>query len=99
MFLGIAISGPVRLSSEMGFAKDSPNLAWGLRFRWVILRSRPPIADIVLQVPTVNELLYLIFKGDTLLDGMAGISVESTELVLVLLGAISMQWVKPFKNS
>ena len=65
-FLGIAVSGLARLSIEMRSAKDSLDLAMGLRFRTVILRSHPSVIDIVLQVPATDELLYLIFEGDAL---------------------------------
>ena len=65
----------------------------------VILRSRPFVVDIVLQVPETNELLYLIFKGNALLDGMVDISMESAILVLVLLGTIPSQRVRPLENS
>ena len=98
-FPGVAILGPKRLSNKMGSAKDSPNLAWGLYYRTVILRSCLPIVDIVMQVPAVNELLYLIFKGDTLFGGIVDISVESALLILVPLGAIPLQWVRPLENS
>ena len=87
-FPGVVVSGPTRLSREIGFTKDSLDLAWGLCCRTVILRSHPPVIDIVLQVPAANELLYLIFEGDALLGGMVDISVESVVLVLVPLGAI-----------
>ena len=98
-FSGLAVSGPARLSSKMGSAKDSLDLVWGLHCRMVILRSHPPVVDIVLQVLATNELLYLIFKGNALLNVMVDISVESAVLVLVPLGAISSQRVRPLKNS
>ena len=89
-FPGIAVSGPKRLSNELKPTEDSLNLAWGLHFLSVILWSRPPVIDIVLQVPATDKLLYLILQGDALLGGVADNSVESTKLVLVPLGAISM---------
>ena len=61
-FPGIEVSVPSRLSSEMGSAKGSPDLSWGLPFlRLLILLSRPLVVDVVLQVPATDELLYLIF--------------------------------------
>ena len=69
----------------MRSAKDSPDFTWGLRLRLIILWSRPSIINVVLQVLTADEFLNLILEGDALLGGMADISVESAELVLVLL--------------
>ena len=93
------VSSLAPFSSKMRSAKDSPYLVWGLYFWLVILRSHPPVIDIVLQVPVTYELLYLIFDDDALLGGMADISVGSTILVLVPLGTISLQRVRPLKNS
>ena len=47
-FPSITVLGPVRFSSEVRSIEDSPNLAWGLHFQSVILRSRPLVIDIVL---------------------------------------------------
>ena len=51
--------------------------------------SSPPVIDVILQLPVMDKFIYLILKGDALLGGMADISVESVELVLVPLGVIS----------
>ena len=47
-FSGIVVSSAPRPSSKVRFIEDCPNLVWGLHFWSVILRSRPPIIDIVL---------------------------------------------------
>ena len=47
-FLDIEVLGPSRLSSDVGSAKDSSDLAWGIHFWSVILQSHPPIIDIIL---------------------------------------------------
>ena len=54
---------------------------WGLRLGLIILWSCPSMINVVLKVPAIDEFLNLILEGDALLDGMADISVESTELV------------------
>ena len=73
----------------MRSAEDSPNLAWGLRFLSVILQSYPSIINIILEVPIMDELLYLFFEGEALLGGVTDVFVEPTVLILVLFGAIS----------
>ena len=60
-FPGIVVLGPTCLSSEIWSAKDSLDLAWGLHLWLVILRSRPSVIEVILQVPTADEFLHLIF--------------------------------------
>ena len=59
-FPGIVVSSPMRLSSEMRSARDIPDFKRGLRLCPIIMRSRPPIIDVVSQVPAIYELIYLI---------------------------------------
>ena len=66
-FPDVAVLGPMHFLSEVRFAEDSLDLEWGLHCRSIILRSRPPIIHIILQVLMLDKLLYLIFQGDTLL--------------------------------
>ena len=78
----------------MRSVEDRLDLAWGFYFRSIILRHGPSIVHVVLDVPVVNELLDLILKGDTLLNGVTGILVVPIIFVLVPLGAISAQRVR-----
>ena len=81
---------PTCLPDEVKSVEDSLDLGWGLRFLSVILLSRPPVINIILQVPAMNKLLYLIFEGDTLLGGVTDVFVTSVVLIMVSFGAISM---------
>ena len=47
----------------------------------------------------MDEIFYLIFQGNALFCSMADISVKPTILILISLGPISLQWVRPFENS
>ena len=97
-FPGIVVSGPTCLSSKMWSTKDCPDFTWGLHLWSVILWSRPPVIDVVLQVLAADKFLYLIFQGDTFLYCIVDISVKSVILVMIPLGTISPQWVKTFEN-
>ena len=79
----------MRLSNKMGSTKYSLDFMRGLYLWPIILSSHPSIVDVVLQVPMVDEFLYLILQGDALLGGMTDISVESVVLILISLEAIS----------
>ena len=98
-FLGIAVLRPMCLSSEMWFSKDGPGFSWGLCLWLIILQSRPPVIDVVLQVPVADEFFYLIFQGDALFCCMADIFVKPAILILISLRAISLQRVRLFENS
>ena len=74
---------------EMRSAEDYPDLAWGLYFRSIILWPHPSVIDVILEVPVVDELLYLVFEGDVLLSGVTDIFMETIVLVLVPFGAVS----------
>ena len=80
------VLGSTRLLGKMRFAEDRPNLAWGLCFMSIILRPRPPVIDIILEVLAMDELLY---EGDALLSGVTDIFMEPAILILVPFGAIS----------
>ena len=75
---------------EVRTAEDHPNFSWGLCFRSIILRPRPSVIHVILQVPTANELLYLIFESDVLLSGITDTFMEPAVLILVPLVAVSM---------
>ena len=47
----------------------------------------------------MNELLNLILEGDAFLNGMANIFMEPAVLVLVSLGVVSTQRVRPLEYS
>ena len=53
------------------------------------MRLRPPIIDIILEVPATDELLYLVFEGDALLSGVTDIFMEPAVLILVPFGVVS----------
>ena len=93
----VAFLCPMRLSCEMGSTEDRPNLAWGFCFRSLVLRPSPPIVDVILEVFAADELLSLILEGDTVLSGVIDILMEPKVFILVPLGAISTQWVRPLK--
>ena len=84
-FLVKAVLGPMCLSSEMWFAKDGPEFAWGLHLWSIILLFRPLVMDVVLQVPAADEIFYLIFQGEALFCCMADISVKLVILILISL--------------
>ena len=88
-FPGVAVSGLTCLFSEVWSAKDGPYFAWDFRLWSVILRSRPPVIDVVLQVPAADEFFYIIFQGDALFCCMVDIFVKLTILILISLRAIS----------
>ena len=50
-----------------------------------------PIADVVLEVSLLDELLDLILKGDAFFRGVADIPVVSVVLILVPLRVVSNQ--------
>ena len=89
-FPDIAILGPTRLPNKIRSIKDRLDLAWGLWFGPVILRSHPPVIDIILEVPATDELLYLVFERDALLSGMNDIFMELVVLIMIPFGAMSM---------
>ena len=89
-FSDATVLGPACLLDEVGFIEDSLDLTRGLHFWSVILWSRPPIVDIDLKVPEKDKLFYLILQGDTLLSGVADVSMRSTKLVLVPFESISI---------
>ena len=88
-FPSVLVLGLARFSGQVRSIEDSLDLAWRVCFRLLILWSRPPIIDIVFQVPTTDKLLYLILQGDALLGGVADVSMKSAKLVLIPFGAIS----------
>ena len=69
-FLDVAVLDLTHLPGEMRSAEDRPDLTWGFHFWSVILQSCPSVINIILEVPTMDELLYLIFEGDALLSGV-----------------------------
>ena len=93
----VTILHPMRLLGEVRTVEDRPDFTWGLCFRSGILRPRPPIVNVILEAPTMNELLYLIFEGNALLSGMNDIFMEPIVLVRVPCGAVSMQRVRPLE--
>ena len=95
----VTVLDPTCLLGEVRTAKDRLDFTWGLYFRSVILRPRPPIIDVILEVPAVNELLYLIFEGDAFLSGITDIFMEPAVLVLVPLGAVFKEWVRLLDQS
>ena len=88
-FSDVAVLGPICLPSKMRFVEDHPNLVWGLRFYSVILLSCPPVIDIILKVPTTDELLYFIFEGNALLSDVTNDFVEPAVFILVPFEAFS----------
>ena len=93
----VTVLRPTCFLGEIGSAKERLDLAWGFGFRSIILRPNPPIVDVVLEVPAVNELIDLILGGDALLSGMTNVFVESAAFVLVPLGTVSTQRVRPLE--
>ena len=89
-FPDIAVLGPTHLPDEMRSTKDRLDLTWGLRFWSIVLRSCPPVINVILKVPATNKLLYLIFKDDALLGGLIDAFMEPAVLILVPFGAVSM---------
>ena len=61
------------------------------------MRPYFPVVDVILEVFVVNDLLNLIFEGNALFSGMTDVFVEPVVLVLVPLGVVSMQWVRPLE--
>ena len=47
---------PKCFPSEIRPTKDCPDLALGFCFRYLVLRPGPPIINVVLEIPAVNEL-------------------------------------------
>ena len=93
----VTFLGPTHFSIEVRSTEDRPNFAWGFCFRSIILQPSPPIVDVILEVLAVNKLLDLILEGDTFLSRVTDVLVVPTVFVLVLLGAVSTQWVKLFE--
>ena len=85
----IMVLRPTSLPGEVRTTKDRPDLAWRFFFTSVILWPRPPVVDVVLEVPATNELFNLVFEGETLFSGVTNIFMEPAILVLVPLGAVS----------
>ena len=79
--------------------KICSNYVWGLSLRGVILRPSPSTTDIILEVPTTDELFNFILKCDTLLHGVTNVLVVSTIFALVSLGAVSTQRVRLLEHS
>ena len=86
---GVMVSCPTHLLREMRSAEDRPDLAWGLYFRFAILWPCHSVVDVILEVLTTNELLYLILEGDALLSGVTDIFMEPTVIVMVPFRAVS----------
>ena len=88
---------PTRFSCEVRSAEDCPDFAWAFYLRSIILQPCLLVANVVLEVPTVDEFLDLILKCDALLSGVIDILVVSVAFVLILLGAVSTQRVRLFE--
>ena len=86
----VTIWCPTCLPGKVRSTEDHPDLTWGFCLKSVILWSCPPVINIMLEVPTANELLDLILEGDALLSGMTNVLVEPTVLILLPLGEVSM---------
>ena len=84
----VTVLHPMRLPGKIR-TEDRPDLAWGLCFRSVILWPCHPVIDVILEVPTMNELLYLVLEGDSLLNRMIDIFMEPAVLILVPLKVVS----------
>ena len=89
----------MRFTGKIRSPKDCPDFVWGLRLRGVILQPSPSAIDIILEVLAADELFNFILKRDTLLCGVTNVFVVSTIFVLILLGTVSMQRVRPFEHS
>ena len=95
----VTLLQPTRFPGEVRTVEDRPDFAWGLCFRYIILQSFPLVIDVILELPTTNELLNLVFEGDALLGGVTDVFMEPTVLVLVPFGVVSMQRVRPLEYS
>ena len=83
-----------RFSGEVRFVEDHPNFVWRLYLRCIILRPGPPVVNVVLEVPMVDELLNFILKRNAFFYGVTNVLMVSTIFILIHLGAISTQRVR-----
>ena len=78
-------------SSKVRSVEDRPNFVWGFCFKSVVLRPGPPVVDVILEVPAMNELLDLILEGDAFLSCVTDVLMVPTVFVLAPLKAVSIQ--------
>ena len=97
-FPDLSFLGPVRFSVKMGLAEYGPNLMRRFYLWHIVLWFRPSSTNIILKVPTADELFNFIFQHDTLLYSVTNILVVSAVLILVSFLAVSMQWVRSLEN-
>ena len=90
---------PTHFSGEVRSTKDRPDLVWGLYLRCIILRPGPPVVNVVLEAPTTNELLDFILEHNALFRGVTNVLMVSTIFILIPLGTVSTQRVRPLEYS
>ena len=90
---------PMCFSSEVRPAEDRPDLMWGHSLKCIVLWPGPPIVDVVLEVPAMDEFLNFILECNALFSGVTDIFMVLTIFIMIPLGAISMQRVKSFEYS
>ena len=88
---------PMRFSCEVKSAEDRLDFAWGLYLRSIILLTGPPIVNVILEVPMVDEFLDLILEHDALLSGVTDVLMELAVFVLIPLRVVSTQQVRPLE--
>ena len=84
-------------SAEVRFVEDRPDFMWGLCLKCIILRPGPPVVNVVLEVPAVDEFLDLIFECNALFSSVTDVLVVSTKFTLIHFRAVSTQWVRPLE--
>ena len=83
------------LSNNVWSTEDGPNFARRFCLVLVIMRLVFFVMDVLLEVPITDEFFDLILEHATLLCGVADILVTPTIFILIIFGAVSLQWVRP----
>ena len=97
--LDVSFLRPKRFSNELRSAKDRPDFVWRLCLRCIILRPGPPIVNVILEVPAMDEFLDLILECNAFFGSVTDVLVVFAIITLIPFGVVSTQWVRLLEYS
>ena len=87
-FSDVSFLRPTLFSGEVRFTEDRPDFVWGLCLKCIILRSGPPVVNVVLEVPATNEFLDLILECNALFSSVTDVLIVLTIFTLIPFRAV-----------
>ena len=89
-FSNVPFLGPTCFSSKVGPTEYGLNLMRRFCLRSFVMWSGPPSINVVLKVPSTDELFDFVLQHNTLLRSVTNVLMVSAILILISFEAISM---------